>query len=104
MRSITLAFSLALVAGCSSGPGGTPGVPTYDYSLTPFPLQPQGEQISCYYVPADGKEKYATRFVTEMNPGSHHLIVMRIDETRSGGTMPAAGPAPCVDIPNGFDG
>src|SRR5262245_61085483 len=123
MRRIALASSLTvtLLAACSSNPvgggadmaqppqpdmamqqqGDMAGVTTYSYSLTPFTLQPGQEQINCYYVPADGIEKYFNHLVVDMNPGSHHLIVMRIDETAPGFQAPAAGPAPCQDIPSG---
>jgi Copper type II ascorbate-dependent monooxygenase, C-terminal domain len=105
MRRITFALLLASVAGCSSGtPVMMQNQNEFSYSLTPFTLAPGAEQIQCYYVAADGKEKYVNRFITDMNPGSHHLIVMRIDETRAGGNKPPAGPADCVDIPAGFDG
>ena len=126
MRYFALAsFAAALaVAGCSSNPdnGGPPdmaeqptpdlsqqatgdmaGVTTFSYSLTPFTLQPGEEQINCYYVPADGIEKYFDHIVVDMNPGSHHLIVMRIDESANGFQAPPPGPAPCNDIPSGFD-
>jgi hypothetical protein len=84
-------------------PGDMAGVTTYSYSLTPFTLQPGDEQINCYYIPADGIEKYFNHLVVDMNPGSHHLIVMRINESVAGFQPPAAGPAPCQDIPSGFD-
>jgi hypothetical protein len=93
-----LGYALVL-AGCSSAPASK------TYALTPFTLQPGEEQINCYYVPADRQEHYVDRFVTEMNPGSHHLIVFRIDETLVS-SLPPAGPTPCaqIDIPEGLDG
>jgi hypothetical protein len=124
MRRFALASSLAatLLAACSTNPigvgpdmapqpgdmamqqqGDLAGVTTYSYSLTPFTLQPGQEQINCYYIPADGVEKYFNHIVVDMNPGSHHLIVMRINESSPGFQAPAAGPAPCQDIPSGFD-
>jgi hypothetical protein len=124
MRSTALCLAFGALAGCNGGPtggdnpdmaqAGSPdmaqaasdmaGVTTFSYPLAPFTLQPGQEQINCYYVKADGVEKYVNRFVTDMNPGSHHLIVMRIDESQLGGNLPPPGPASCSDTPGGFDG
>jgi hypothetical protein len=120
MRKLLVPF---LVAGCGS-PVGAPvadgGVsadlatvaapdlavaapPGKSYSLAPFTLAPGDEKINCYYVPPDGVERYVSRIVVDMKPGSHHLVVFRIKDAVG---MPTSGPTPCsqLDIPQGFDG
>ncbi len=73
------------------------------HTLTPFTLQPGEEKIYCQYVPPDGKDHWVNKFVTDMAPGSHHLVVFRIQDNVG---LPASGPTPCtqLDIPSGFDG
>lgn len=105
MRSIRL-LSLVALAGCggsalSDGPdlgsASTPdlatvaGVNDRVLELPRFTLQPGEEKILCAYVPPDGVERYVNRFLTDMTPGSHHLIVYRVPA--DGG--PARGPEPC---------
>jgi hypothetical protein len=109
MRTLAPAFAVLALTACSSSPsshppGTTEGMQTY--SLTPFTIQPGDEQINCYYIPATGDEHYISKFVVDMNPGSHHLVVFRIDERQLNGALPPAGPTPCtqVEIPNGLDG
>ncbi|MSP62861.1 MAG: hypothetical protein EXR72_21520 [Myxococcales bacterium] len=69
--------------------------------LAPFTLEAGEEKILCYYVPPDGVERYISRFEIDMAAGSHHLVVMRIRDDQG---LPATGPVPCNDLPNGFDG
>lgn len=99
-----LASLLLLSPGCDPGAAET-RTPTdsLTYDLTPFTLQSGEEVIKCQYVPPDGKEHYISRFTADMKPGSHHLVVFRIDDRQ----MPrAAGTSPCtqIDLPKGFDG
>jgi hypothetical protein len=109
-QTVRLALVLALAAGCGHNPaanpdGGSPdgGANGKSYALTPFSLAPGEEKIMCYYVPADGVDRMLSAFTIDMKPGSHHLVVFRIQDD---GTMPASGPTPCtqLDIPVGFDG
>ena len=50
------------------------------FSLGSFTLGPGDEKINCYYVPPDGTERYISRFTVDMNKGSHHLVVFRIND------------------------
>jgi hypothetical protein len=106
MRRV-LVLAVAFLAACGGSTMHQPPPVNGDksYSLAPFTLQPGEEQINCYYVPADGIERYVSKFTVDMNAGSHHLVVFRINESISG-PMPATGPTTCsqVEIPNGLDG
>jgi hypothetical protein len=89
--------------------GGAPDATMVDdetYALTPFMLGPGEEQVNCYYIPAIGKTRYASKFTVDMNPGSHHLVVFRVDERKLNGNLLPPGPTPCtqIDIPQGIDG
>ncbi len=106
-RLLLLAF--ASLAACGSGTQMMQQQPPPNgdktYALAPFTLPPGDEQINCYYVPADGIERYVSKFTVDMNAGSHHLVVFRINE-QTNGPMPASGPTVCsqVEIPAGLDG
>src|SRR5258708_305679 len=66
----TLALPALGRAACSGGmtpPPGPPAPETKSYSLKSFTLQPGEELINCYYVPADGVERYISKFTTDMN-------------------------------------
>jgi hypothetical protein len=99
-----LALLSLLVAGCAGGSSSNPN--TEVYALKPFTIAPGEEQINCYYSPATGVERYVSKFDVDMNAGSHHLILFRVDERGLNGVLPPAGPTPCtqLDFPKGLDG
>jgi hypothetical protein len=106
MRKLAL-LAVLTAAACSGSPGApNPGGTSKTYSLSPFTINPGEEQINCYYLPSENQERYISKFTVDMNAGSHHLVVFRIDETQIRGMLPAAGPTPCtqVEIPAGLDG
>ena len=78
----TLALVAVLAASACGGSPGSPGTgASKTYSLAPFTIQPGEEQINCYYVPSENAERYISKFTVDMNAGSHHLVVFRVDET-----------------------
>jgi hypothetical protein len=101
-----LACLALAMAACSSSPGMNPDTGSKTFALAPFTLQPGQEQINCYYFPSDHMEHFVSKITADMNPGSHHLVVFRIDETQTNGVLPPAGPTECAqtDIPAGLDG
>jgi hypothetical protein len=80
--------------------GAGPQVKTYE--LPAFTVGPGEDKTLCDYVPPDGIDRLATRFVADLSTGGHHLSVFRVVADRA----PAPGLAPCgpLDIPQGFDG
>src|SRR5260370_36829780 len=72
------------------------------YRLDTF-VVPDGQEVfKCQYFPPSGKEAYFNRLHSSMTLGSHHIVVFRIDSTRS---SPEQVERSCsqVEIPTGFD-
>lgn len=94
-------------ASATSDGGGTPpsdgGDPVdaappaqgLTFSLAPVTLMPGEEKLFCQYVPSDGKEHWINRFVTDLSPGSHHLVVFRVTDTTN--MVKAYGPVDCIN-------
>ena len=125
LLAMGVSFGLALgLAACGAsvpngsnngGENSTPDMATapadmakaqFDYAITlkSFDLQPGEEKIFCQYVPADGTERFVSRFVTDMSPGSHHLVVFRVDETQGRPATTDLVSCSQLEIPTGFDG
>jgi hypothetical protein len=101
-RVILLASLAALLASCggSSGPGGG----DVDVKLDALTVQPGEDQVYCQYLPADGKSRWLSSFTTDMTPGSHHLIVFRVDESKGRVPEPARRVCDQLELPPGVDG
>jgi len=100
MRS--LLFSLGALAACTGAE--PPALDDVVVALDPFTIAPGTDQVFCQYLPADGAEHWLSGFTTDMTPGSHHLLVFRVDESK--GMVPAAGRHTCdqLELPPGVDG
>jgi hypothetical protein len=98
MRMIVIC--VAFLAACNgSAPLGGP----LTLSLTPFSVEPKTDQVYCQYLPPDGKDRWIDRFTIDLGPGSHHLIVFRVNDRKH---MGAWGPRPCdqFELPDGVEG
>lgn len=100
------ALALVLLVGCSSDSSEEmPEEQTlaFEVTSTPFTLQPGEETTKCFYFTTPNTESVAVqRWVSDMTPGSHHMIMFRtfdgqqppdgtIDESCGGVAVPVYG-------------
>jgi hypothetical protein len=79
----------------STDAGDTTGPADRLIDLPQFTLNPGEEKTLCAYVPSDGVERYVHRFVTEMTPGSHHLLAFGVADNGGPASVTAE---PCKDL------
>lgn len=99
-------LALVLLVGCSSDSSEEmPEEQTlaFEVTSTPFTLQPGEETTKCFYFTTPNTENVAVqRWVSDMTPGSHHMIMFRtiqgqqppdgtIDESCGGAAVPVYG-------------
>ena len=105
MRGFPILLCLAtLLPACGDG-SPPPAGGDLMVALAPLTVAPHQEAVYCEYLPADGSDRWLSTFTTNMTPGSHHLIVFRVDESRAE-KPPAPGRRVCdqLDLPEGMDG
>jgi hypothetical protein len=102
MRSLVLALLLSA--------GGCGGAPAQSWETTTLPsavLPPGDERLLCSYVPATGVERFLSRLEVELSAGSHHLIVVRVDERKLAGATQPGDLSDCSEAetpPDALDG
>ena len=105
MRRTAFFFAPLVLVACSDS--GEPEVPedtlAFEVQSSPFTLQPGEETTKCYYFTTPNTEAVpVAKWVSEMTPGSHHMIMFRtiqgtqppdgtIDENCGGAAIPVYG-------------
>jgi hypothetical protein len=88
-------------------PPPPPPPPEHDLELklSEFTLDGHAEIINCQYFPATGQKRWVKKFTVDMSPGSHHLVVFRVNET-PGAATPDTNLHECsqLEVPTGLTG